>query len=323
MAITHDKVKVLYIGGEGRSGSTLLERLLGQIDGFCSIGELTHIWNRSFTENQLCGCGKPFNECEFWKAVVKEAFGGLENIDVEKIKVLMHSLGRPWHIPSLIYSPKRANSRDRIEEYSQIMSKLYRAVQKISGCQFVLDSSKTPQHGFLLKNILDIELYTVHLVRDSRAVAFSWLRKKLKPEIHWKQEYMPRYGLTKTSIEWTVRNGLLQAFKRPNPAHYMFIRYEDLVSTPRELLLKILAQFGGHISLNPDFFINDHVVNLNTNHTVAGNPLRFKQGTLEILHDTEWQMKMSEWQKGIVTALTWPLLLKYGYMLRESGSSNV
>ena len=34
------RTKVLFIGGYGRSGSTLLDRLLGQIDGFVSVGEV-------------------------------------------------------------------------------------------------------------------------------------------------------------------------------------------------------------------------------------------------------------------------------------------
>ena len=33
-------VRVLYIGGLGRSGSTLLDRMLGQLDGVWSVGEL-------------------------------------------------------------------------------------------------------------------------------------------------------------------------------------------------------------------------------------------------------------------------------------------
>ena len=35
-----ERVKVLYIAGSGRSGSTILDRILGQLDGFFSVGEL-------------------------------------------------------------------------------------------------------------------------------------------------------------------------------------------------------------------------------------------------------------------------------------------
>ena len=33
-------VRVIYLGGLGRSGTTLLERLLGEIPGVCASGEL-------------------------------------------------------------------------------------------------------------------------------------------------------------------------------------------------------------------------------------------------------------------------------------------
>ena len=56
-------VRVLFIGGLGRSGSTLLDRMLGQLDGVWSVGELVHIWQRGLQENNLCGCGRRFRDC--------------------------------------------------------------------------------------------------------------------------------------------------------------------------------------------------------------------------------------------------------------------
>jgi len=50
----------LFIAGAARSGSTLLDRVIGKRDGFCSTGELQFIWRRSFREDQLCGCGVSF-----------------------------------------------------------------------------------------------------------------------------------------------------------------------------------------------------------------------------------------------------------------------
>ncbi|WP_420910932.1 sulfotransferase [Thermus thermophilus] len=41
--MSQEKVKVVFIGGYGRSGSTLLDRMLGQVEGFVSVGELRHI----------------------------------------------------------------------------------------------------------------------------------------------------------------------------------------------------------------------------------------------------------------------------------------
>jgi len=42
-----EKIKVVYIGGVGRSGSTLIDLLAGQADGFFSVGEIIWIWQRN------------------------------------------------------------------------------------------------------------------------------------------------------------------------------------------------------------------------------------------------------------------------------------
>jgi hypothetical protein len=78
------RVPILYIGGHGRSGSTILAQTLGQIPGFVNVGEVWQVWYRGFRENERCGCGQPFYSCEFWRAVGDEAFGGWDNIDVTR-----------------------------------------------------------------------------------------------------------------------------------------------------------------------------------------------------------------------------------------------
>ena len=38
--------RVLFIGGLGRSGSTLIEKLLNELPGMVAVGELVHLWER-------------------------------------------------------------------------------------------------------------------------------------------------------------------------------------------------------------------------------------------------------------------------------------
>lgn len=310
--MSEDKVEILYIGGCSRSGSTLLERMLGQIDGFCSVGEVWHIWHRSFAENQLCGCDKPFKECEFWNAVVEEAFGAFHHVDLEEIQSLRYSVQSVQHIP-LLTLPflQTAKYKERLKVYSRVLGKLYMAISKVSGCRFIVDSSKFPHYATILDGIPEIDLYVVHLVRDSRATAYSWQRKRVRPEVHWKTAYMDRHGLMGSAIEWSAMNFLLQSLKYTG-AKYMSLCYEELVNRPRESLFRI----GEHIGeewRDLSFFRGAHAVYLGANHTVSGNPERFQRGVVRIRPDVEWQEKMARSQKFVVTALTWPLLLNYGY----------
>ena len=38
------RAQVLYVGGWGRSGSTLLSHMLAQVAGHVSVGELRYVW---------------------------------------------------------------------------------------------------------------------------------------------------------------------------------------------------------------------------------------------------------------------------------------
>ena len=43
--------RLIYLGGLGRSGSTLVERLLAGLPGVCSVGEVVHMWQRGLVQD--------------------------------------------------------------------------------------------------------------------------------------------------------------------------------------------------------------------------------------------------------------------------------
>ena len=65
-------------------------------------------------------------------------------------------------------------------------------------------------------------------------------------------------------------------------------------------------------------FIDGPTVQLDTDHTVAGNPMRFEHGSFELRVDDAWRTSLDARDRRITTVLTWPLLAAYGY-LREEG----
>ena len=235
-----DKVEVLFIVGRGRSGSTLLDLMLGQIEGFFSIGELRYIWERGLEWNELCGCGRPFNECRFWSSVLEEAFEQHKKIDVSRMKDLQWAVDRILYIPKMLHLWRDTEYQDNLAEYTQVLGRLYRAIGKISQSHVIVDSSKIPSYGFILSAMPGIEMHVVHLVRDSRAVAYSWQRRKIRPGVHWKREYMPQHSLLHSSWGWNLWNVLGHLLGYVN-GRYTLVRYEDLVNCPQETLSRILA----------------------------------------------------------------------------------
>jgi hypothetical protein len=304
-----DTTRIVYIGGFGRSGSTLFERALSRVDGFCSVGEVRHIWDRSFAENQLCGCGRPFRECEFWQAVVREAFGGFDQVDTANMVRLKHAVDRTRYIPAMI-AGRSGGYHHRFAEYAEVLRRLYGGIRKVSGCRLVIDSSKEPSYGFILRGLADIDLSVIHLVRDSRAVAFSWLKKKERPEIHWKRAFMAQHSPFGSSIHWLAFNALTHGLKRFG-CRYLRVYYEDFAHDPAAILRQVLDFLDepAH-SLG---FIHGHALTLGVDHTASGNPMRFRTGTVEISPDEEWRTRMEPGDRRLVTACTAPGLLGYGY----------
>ncbi len=62
-------VDVVFVGGMPRSGSTLLDLLIGQLPGHCDVGELFYMWQGGAKRDQRCACGEHFSRCPFWTAV--------------------------------------------------------------------------------------------------------------------------------------------------------------------------------------------------------------------------------------------------------------
>ena len=306
------RVRVLYIGSHNRSGSTMLDRMLGQLGGFCSVGEMRLLW-QSFADDRLCGCGKSFKDCEFWRAVLKEGFGSLEKLNIHRIIALKNAVEpRMRYIPWLMISRQTVHYRNCLDAYSQILSTLYKAVQMVSGSAIIVDSSKHPWYGFMRHAIPDIDLYTVHLVRDSRGVAFSQTRKKRKPEVIKRVEYLDQSSPVKSALSWNL-HAVLYTWLRHQGTPYLLMRYEDLVERPQDELPRII-RFAG-LDEHPKMdFIQGHRVHLRETHTVAGNPMRFEQGWVELRLDDEWRARMSAAQRLVVTTLTFPGLLRYRYL---------
>jgi hypothetical protein len=302
-------IPILYIGGYSRSGSTLLQRLLGQSEEFVCAGELWDVWRRSFVENQLCGCGQPFHACPFWASVVREAFGNGRNLDAAALDRLKATLQEPRHLAWLFLPFARsADYRDDMDLYRAMFMRLYRAVHEVAGGRVIIDASKVPQHAALLSERADVELHVVHLVRDSRATAYSWQRRKRRPEIYWEPTFMDRYGAVRVAVEWTAANILLFRV-RPRAKTYVVIRYEDFAERPWDIVDEIRVAMGLD-RVARDY--RDHA-ELSVHHTVSGNPNRFDHGIVPIRPDREWETQLSPQAKRVVTALTLPLLKYFGY----------
>lgn len=290
---------VLYIGGTGRSGSTILANLLGEADGYVSVGELRFLWERGLHEDRLCGCAEPFSQCPFWQTVLRSAFAD-DAPDPRHVMGLLHERTRLRRLPAVL--SRGSGSRTM----APILSPLYRAVAEVSGAGVVVDSSKLPTYAALLDGLPELNVRMVHLVRDPRAAAFSWQRAKDLPD-RAPRRTMERRGIVKSAALWAVWNAALEQLWRDRPEHYIRVAYEDLVDDPQRQLRRIVAAFdlGG----SPwDALTGPRTAHLSVHHTVAGNPGRLQHGAQLLRADDEWASRMPTWQQAVVRSITAPVL---------------
>lgn len=316
-----DGLAIAYIGGGTKSGSTLLDLMLGQLPGFVSVGELRQIWQRGCVENSRCGCRRPFHECPFWTEVGRVAFGGWGNLDVEEVLTLRNRLDRVASLRSLKESRDRLPD-ERLERYLATMHSLVRAIGQVAGARMIVDSSKTPTHALILERVPSVDLRLIHLVRDSRGVVFSWQRatrgKKRQRKL---RKLRRRLGIsTSVSARWLSYNLRIPSVAKVG-VPYHFVRYEDMVARPRETIREIVQHLSVSIRDEDLAFVEDGRILLEDNHTVYGNRLRFSTGELTLQVDNGWLREMAAPTRAWVTALTFPLLLRYGYPLGRGSAA--
>ncbi len=309
-------IEIICVGGSGRSGSTLIGQILGSPDGHAVVGELGSIWQRGMVENRRCDCGEPFDECPFWTDVVTRAWGGRDQVDVERVLRLTHATQGASHLPMLLVPALRTRRfRRDLAEYVGTLTKLIDAIDASTGGKVLVDSSKSPSHFLSLMELDGIRLRLVHLVRDSRAIAWSWQRKKLRIDVPETTRYMAQHPPAKVAAHW-MHDQLYTDVIRRRFHTSTRIRYEDFAERPRTTMGRTLRDIAvsGDVRLP---FTTDDTIELPTDHAVWGNPSRFAQGAVVITPDAEWRTKLRRVDRVLVTVLTAPLLLRHGYLRRR------
>lgn len=293
---------VVYIAGSGRSGSTLLERALGEIPGFVNVGELIDLFRRGASRAERCGCGLPFADCTFWARVGERAFGGWADPCIADLHPLQRRVAQQRYLPRLlVMSLAGPRFRADVASYGACYARVYHAIATEAGAGCVVDASKWPVQALALYRA-GIDVRVIHLVRDVRGVAYSLTKRAKRP--------------TATAAKWVSyqsQAGLLRRCGLP----FTLVRYEDFVSQPRLTVETALAELG--LSYRPAHLehLGDGQVTLSPSHGIHGNPSRFRSGEITLRTDEAWRERMSRRSRILVTAIGLPLLLCYGWRPRR------
>ncbi len=305
------RIRVLFVAGAGRSGSTVLSNLLGSLPGLTSVGELRYLWERGIGEHALCGCGAPVPRCPFWSAVLESAYAGTP-ADLAAIMAADRRFLRLRTFPELArYGGDADRLGPQAEAYAAELARVYRALAD-HGAGIVVDASKLVSYAYLLRRVEGIDVYLLHLVRDPRGSAHSWSRHRSRTDRGAGPAEMVRETPFMSAVLWDVWNAAAQWGWRRTPERYVRVRYEDFVTDPAAALRPVLRMVGSAAEVP----VGEHGdVDIAVSHTVAGNPNRMRTGPTRLTPDDEWRTAMPTAHRLLVTALTAPLLRHYGYRL--------
>lgn len=271
------ELTVAYVIGSGRSGSTLLDMMLGAHPAAVSLGQADSL--RVLVERgEPCTCGEAFEQCPVWCDAVAghRAPPGIdEGRDVHKT------------LTALLALVRRGEAGGSVADADRWWNEMALVAGR-ADARVVVDSSKTVIRALRLDGGGDVRW--LHLVRDPRAQVHSRRRAGARQD-----SADPGEGRLSLVVSWVLQNGLahLHGLRR-GPDHYFVLTYERLVTEP-ERVSRALARFLGldpEPSLLPPFDPARY-------HLVGGNRARF--GISELRLDDAWRHEMPARDRRIVS----------------------
>jgi O-antigen/teichoic acid export membrane protein len=287
------RLRVLYVAGYARCGSTLLSRLLQALPESSAIGEgVAHFFRAKEMPDAPCGCGLPVEECPFWKDVnfsTSPEYFGSRLLQLRNFSFLdSHGHRQTQEFQKLLGDIKR----------------LYERIAEKTGAGIIIDSSKSPLYALILSGIPEIDVSVVHLVRDPHSVVNSYRTAK---------EYLPKLSALRVTAGWIGLNIACEQLRNRMP-QYRTLRYEDFVAAPRATIAEIAASLGYDGELG---FVGDSAVELRSQHMLGGNPDKLLRGTVKIELRTS---DLSVPTRVLVSLATAPWLRHYGYWGRRAST---
>ncbi|MBW3665423.1 MAG: sulfotransferase [Actinobacteria bacterium] len=299
-------MNVLFVVGPGRSGSTILANVIGEMPGVFAAGEVRWLFRRGMMERRLCGCGHPPADCDVWGPVIRDVSAVAPADEIVSWQHEVASLSRRWRLL------RGTDDTDVLDRYAAAMRTVYGSLVRTTGADWIVDSSKRPQDlAVALRGAGRDRVAVVHLVRDPRAVAASWSRTKAQPD-RPEGGRMRRNPPLKSALRWVEINLGAEVLRRARaPLAWTTVRYEDLIADPRSVFGKVADLMGLDRDGLP--FTGDRTVALGPNHTVAGNPDRFNRGEVEIHRDAGRSEGLPASHRAVVSAITAPFARRYDY----------
>lgn len=301
----------VYIGGAGRSGTTLLEILLGNQQASVCVGEVREYFDYTRDKSMPCGCGEFICECSFWQKVNTSLES--QGIDLNEMGDISKRLTQSRNLWKLPFIKRYSSDWTKLVQSTQA---LYDTVARLSGAKYIIDSSKSAMQLAVLKEFKNKdELKVIHQIRDPRGVAYSWSQNIKQIETESGLVEFPRRSFYLSGIRWLMENAAMEYISRG--LYCSKVSYEKLADNPTRTIGDALAVVGLKVEEFEISATESKVISLQPylSHSIGGNPMRQSADGVAIKCDMKWKKELSPFRKLGLGLLTYPSLKRYGYQL--------
>jgi hypothetical protein len=324
------RIPYVFLLAASHSGSTLLTLLLNSHPDLATVGELTSGAVRGVPAYR-CSCRRPIGECSFWRRLSAEVRPRHPAFDLATFGIRFEPESPRWlrrltriehrgpaleslRSLALGLSPTWRRHRAGLERSCAAVA---RAVLDLTGARVFADSSKLAHRLRFLREMTAFDLRVIHVVRDGRAVALSYVdqerfadasdpalrRGGFGPDSPWRPESLP---LHRAAEEWRrAQRSAEHVLARLPRSRWTRVRYEDLCARPRETLAGLLTFLG----LEPAKAAEDF---RSVEHHVVGNGMRLDASS-EIRLDERWKSVLSPRDLADFDAVAGAVNRRYGY----------
>jgi hypothetical protein len=301
--MTHADPNYIYIVGRGRSGSTLLELMLGGHSDITAMGELEKLSLQYARDDKakypgLCSCGVRPTECEFWSKIATSINQNF-NVDLGTSPFGFRVSDVGWEEDYGVRAPIDWSTRmyyrflreisynfHSVNAVKKLLSKkgkfwaenrffVAREVAGITGAKYVVDASKD---RLGMRDVYD---------NGKGRVKVLFLTRDVFGNV-WSSTNRGEGDIGRTAQKWVDDQArILKLLQDVDSADYLHVKYEDICINP-ENECKRICNF-----LKIEYQESMLKFRKEGRHTIGGNKIRYKEID-GIKQDFSWKGKIGQ-----------------------------
>lgn len=316
--MSSSQVKILYIIGTGRNGSTLLDVFLGNAQKLQSAGEL-YSFHRAFANKKQCACGNQVSACSFWGEVQTRLTQSDAAADDQEMLTLQNRFEKQPLSPTYFAFHRWFGTRT-YRKYQRFLQRLYSTVSTVAQKPVLVDSSKNPLRGQALLDAFGADVYFIHLIRDGRGQLWSWMKTgeippfgiPIQRDQNGESKRFYWWAAILYACSWVFYNLLAsRVCRRAGRGHFLRIQYDAFVRHPERYVAQIADMLNEDLS---DLHaLAETRAPFRPDHLIAGNRMRFLKEVTLRQPDEEWKTRLvSGYKRSFWLVAGW-LSRLYGY----------